>query len=88
MTARTGPSELDLIPWDFTSEEHTQRAYLQRVSCGWRWDEVQDWVENCKAGKMMVYWLVSPRRLVSPTITPGHKHLTSPQGNPRQRVRP
>lgn len=61
MSVLPGPSKLALIPWDFNSEEHTQRAYLQRIACGWRFEEVPEWVEKCKDGKMMVYWLVSLR---------------------------
>ncbi|KAH8912275.1 hypothetical protein BR93DRAFT_70761 [Coniochaeta sp. PMI_546] len=58
MSVLPGPSKLDLIPWDYNSEEHRHRAYLQRIACGWRFGEVPDWVEKCKEGKMMVYWLV------------------------------
>ena len=58
MSVLPGPSKLDFIPWDFTSEDHIQRAYLQRFACGWRWWELDDWVKANKAGKMMVYWLV------------------------------
>ncbi|KAB5532552.1 hypothetical protein GE09DRAFT_369612 [Coniochaeta sp. 2T2.1] len=58
MSVLPGPSKLDFIPWDFTSEDHVQRAYLQRFACGWRWWELDDWVKANKAGKMMVYWLV------------------------------
>jgi hypothetical protein len=58
------PSKLEFVPWDFNSEEHTERVYLQRVACGWKWEEVPQWVEKCKEGKMMLYWLVSR----SPTV--------------------
>ncbi|POS81129.1 hypothetical protein DHEL01_v200496 [Diaporthe helianthi] len=49
---------VDLIPWDFDSEEHQQRMYLQRVACGWRSDEVQRWVELGKAGQKTLYWIL------------------------------
>lgn len=50
---------IDLIPWDFPSEEHQQRMYLQRLACGWRSDEIQKWVELGKAGQKTLYWIVS-----------------------------
>lgn len=50
---------IDLIPWDFNSEEHQQRMYLQRLACGWRSDEIQKWTELGKAGKKTLYWIVS-----------------------------
>lgn len=58
MSVLPGPSKLDLIPWDYNSEDHTKRAYLQRVACGWRQEEVPDWIEKCKEGKQVLYWLV------------------------------
>jgi hypothetical protein len=54
-----GPSKLDLIPWDYNSPDHVERAYLQRVACGWRSEEIPDWIEKCKKGVMNVYFLVS-----------------------------
>jgi len=99
MTVSKGPSKLDLVPWDFNSEEHTQRAFLQRVACGWRWDEIPDWVEKCKKGKMMVYWLVSLAHGIPighnellPTNLPSKGHLRqrprprSPNSNPRLEI--
>lgn len=50
---------IDLIPWDFNSEEHQQRMYLQRLACGWRSDEIQKWAELGRAGKKTLYWIVS-----------------------------
>lgn len=50
---------IDLIPWDFNSEEHQQRMYLQRLACGWRSDEIQKWVELGRAGQKTLYWIVS-----------------------------
>lgn len=49
---------IDLIPWDFDSEQHQQRMYLQRLACGWRSDEIQKWVELGRAGKKTLYWIV------------------------------
>ncbi|KAG8166571.1 hypothetical protein KVR01_002260 [Diaporthe batatas] len=51
-------TRIDLIPWDFSSEEHQQRMYLQRVACGWRSDEIQRWVELGKAGQKTLYWVL------------------------------
>ncbi|KAL1864201.1 hypothetical protein Daus18300_007798 [Diaporthe australafricana] len=51
-------SRIDLIPWDFTSEEHQQRMYLQRLACGWRSEEIQKWVELGRAGNKTLYWIV------------------------------
>ncbi|KAI3402098.1 hypothetical protein diail_27 [Diaporthe ilicicola] len=51
-------SRIDLVPWDFTSEEHQQRMYLQRLACGWRSDEIQRWVELGRAGDKTLYWIV------------------------------
>lgn len=50
---------IDLIPWDFTSEEHQTRMYLQRLACGWRSDEIQQWVELGRDGAKTLYWIVS-----------------------------
>lgn len=52
-------AKVQLIPWDFTSREHTERAYQQRVACGWRSEEVEKWVAMSKAGTKTLYWLVS-----------------------------
>lgn len=52
-------SRVELIPWDFTSEEHQQRMYLQRLACGWRSDEIQKWVDLGRAGNKTLYWIVS-----------------------------
>lgn len=64
MGAVLGPSKLDMIPWDYNSKDHVERAYLQRVACGWRSEEVPEWVEKTPKGAMNVYWLVSPRVLL------------------------
>ncbi|KAK2613707.1 hypothetical protein N8I77_000599 [Diaporthe amygdali] len=51
-------SRVELIPWDFTSEEHQQRMYLQRLACGWRSDEIQKWVDLGRAGNKTLYWIM------------------------------
>lgn len=49
---------VELVPWDFDSEEHQARVYLQRLACGWRSDEVQNWVEQGRAATKTLYWIV------------------------------
>lgn len=49
---------IELVPWDFDSREHTERMYSQRVGCGWRSDEVEDWIRLCRAGTKSMYWAV------------------------------
>lgn len=51
------PSQL--IPWDHHNAEHVERMYQQRVACGWRAEEVPDWVEDAKKGGKLFYWIVS-----------------------------
>lgn len=52
--------KVELIPWDCESVEHVERMYQQRVSCGWRSDEVRErWVELTRAGNKALYWVVS-----------------------------
>ncbi|KAI0915028.1 hypothetical protein F4823DRAFT_557478 [Ustulina deusta] len=50
--------KIECIPWDHLSPEHVQRMYDQRVACGWRADEVPEWVESAKRGGKMFYWAV------------------------------
>lgn len=53
-------SSIELVPWDCESDEHVERMYNQRVSCGWRCDEVREqWIELTRAGKKTLYWVVS-----------------------------
>ncbi|ORY62967.1 uncharacterized protein BCR38DRAFT_345318 [Pseudomassariella vexata] len=42
--------KVELIPWDYTSEEHVTRMYDQRVAYGWRAVEVPSWAESAKKG--------------------------------------
>ncbi|ROW14594.1 hypothetical protein VPNG_03282 [Cytospora leucostoma] len=55
---------VELVPWDFDSQEHQERMYLQRLACGWRSEEVQKWVELGRAATKTLYWIVciSPGR--------------------------
>lgn len=58
MTDRT--PRVDLIPWDYDSDEHIERMYQQRLACGWRSDEVREkWVGLGRAGRKTLYWVVS-----------------------------
>lgn len=68
--AHTKP-RVHLIPWDFNSEEHQQRMYLQRVACGWRSDEIQRWVELGKSGQKTLYWIVRRANLLIQRCKPG-----------------
>lgn len=55
-----GELKIELVPWDCESDEHVERMYQQRVSCGWRCEEVREqWVELTRAGKKTLYWVVS-----------------------------
>lgn len=49
---------VELVPWDFDSEEHQARMYLQRLACGWRSEEVQRWAEQGRAATKTLYWIV------------------------------
>ncbi|KAI2637173.1 hypothetical protein GGS26DRAFT_547602 [Hypomontagnella submonticulosa] len=48
--------KIELIPWDHLSPEHVQRMYDQRIACGWRAEEVPDWIEAAKRGGKIFYW--------------------------------
>lgn len=50
--------KIELIPWDPSSPEHVQRMYDQRVACGWRADEIPQWVDAAKKGEKLFYWAV------------------------------
>ncbi|KAK7748607.1 hypothetical protein SLS53_000627 [Cytospora paraplurivora] len=49
---------VELVPWDFDSQEHQERMYLQRLACGWRSEEVQKWAELGRAATKTLYWIV------------------------------
>ncbi|KAF4960741.1 hypothetical protein FSARC_10370 [Fusarium sarcochroum] len=46
-----------LIPWDPTSETHFQRMYDQRVACGWRHEEVEEWKNKMLKNEKFLYWI-------------------------------
>ncbi|KAI2624150.1 hypothetical protein GGR54DRAFT_595111 [Hypoxylon sp. NC1633] len=48
--------KIELIPWDHLNPEHVQRMYDQRVACGWREQEVPEWIGSAKKGRKMFYW--------------------------------
>ena len=48
-----------LVPWDPEDEQHYQRMYDQRVGCGWRKDEVDEWKQKQLRGTKVHYWIVS-----------------------------
>lgn len=73
-------SRIDLIPWDFNSEEHQQRMYLQRLACGWRSDEIQRWVELGKSGQKTLYWIVSSSMIHRRMHTRISKHESTGPG--------
>ncbi|KAI0553339.1 hypothetical protein F4679DRAFT_530857 [Xylaria curta] len=50
--------KIQIIPWDHSSPEHVQRMKDQRVACGWRADEVPEWVECAERAGRMFYWAV------------------------------
>ncbi|KAI0525743.1 hypothetical protein F5B22DRAFT_251070 [Xylaria bambusicola] len=50
--------KIEVIPWDHSSPDHVQRMHDQRVACGWRADEVPEWIESAKRGGKMFYWAV------------------------------
>lgn len=50
---------IKLIPWDYDSNEHVERMFLQRLACGWRSDEVREkWTTLGREGKKTTYWVV------------------------------
>lgn len=50
--------KVELVPWDFDSEEHRARMYQQRLACGWRSEEVEEWADQGRAGRTTLYWIV------------------------------
>ncbi|KFY10807.1 hypothetical protein V492_04840 [Pseudogymnoascus sp. VKM F-4246] len=49
---------ITLIPWDFESEEHRQRLYVQRIACGWKADKISKWAIRQQEGTMSLHWVV------------------------------
>ena len=50
--------KVNLIPWDYKSEEHVNRLYDQRVACGWRSEEVASYAKEGEKGGKVFYWIV------------------------------
>ncbi|KXJ92486.1 hypothetical protein Micbo1qcDRAFT_188684 [Microdochium bolleyi] len=50
--------KVELLPWDHLCPRHVERLYEQRVACGWREDEVPEYVESAKRGGKIFYWVV------------------------------
>jgi hypothetical protein len=48
-----------LIPWDPKSEAHIERMAKQRLACGWRYDEIPEWVGKQLRGTKSLFWMVS-----------------------------
>ncbi len=51
--------KVELIPWDPENETQYKRMYDQRVACGWRIDEVEEWKQKQIRGVKVHYWIVS-----------------------------
>ncbi|KAI0409836.1 hypothetical protein F4802DRAFT_592720 [Xylaria palmicola] len=47
-----------LIPWDPNSQEHVDRMKLQRIVCGWKVEQVDEWREPQRQGQIGLYWVV------------------------------
>ncbi|KAH7031210.1 uncharacterized protein B0I36DRAFT_323423 [Microdochium trichocladiopsis] len=50
--------KVELLPWDHLDPDHVERLYVQRVACGWREEEVPQYVESAKQGGKIFYWVV------------------------------
>lgn len=48
-----------LVPWDPEDEQQYQRMYDQRIGCGWREGEVDEWRQKQLGGTKVLYWIVS-----------------------------
>ncbi|EEU42169.1 uncharacterized protein NECHADRAFT_86153 [Fusarium vanettenii 77-13-4] len=47
-----------LIPWDPSNEAHFKRMYDQRVACGWRYEEVEEWRNKMLKSQKFLYWII------------------------------
>ncbi|KAI0422897.1 hypothetical protein F5X98DRAFT_325407 [Xylaria grammica] len=47
-----------LIPWDPDSQEHVDRMKLQRIACGWKVEQVDDWRDAQRKGQAGLHWVV------------------------------
>ncbi|ROW02295.1 hypothetical protein VSDG_02519 [Cytospora chrysosperma] len=68
---------VELVPWDFDSEEHRARMHLQRLACGWRSEEVQKWAEQGRAATKTLYWIV-----VRDDLADGEKLIAKHESTP------
>ncbi|KAL2670504.1 hypothetical protein Neosp_014292 [[Neocosmospora] mangrovei] len=57
-----------LIPWDPSNEAHFKRMHDQRVACGWRYEEVEEWRSKMLKSKKFLYWINERFQLPSSTI--------------------
>jgi len=53
-----GIQPVTLVPWDPESAEHRERLYQQRVACGWKIDEVENWRLLQRRGLINLWWVV------------------------------
>ncbi|UPL02009.1 hypothetical protein LCI18_012943 [Fusarium solani-melongenae] len=52
------PAKTALIPWDPLNEAHFKRMYDQRVACGWRHEEVEEWRSKMLKSQKFLYWII------------------------------
>ncbi|KAF7536951.1 hypothetical protein G7054_g4115 [Neopestalotiopsis clavispora] len=65
---RGASQAITMIPWDPDCTEHVERLRLQRIACGWKADQVDNWRELQKSGKIGMHWIV---------LTPSHLETSS-----------
>ncbi|KAI1314243.1 hypothetical protein F5Y03DRAFT_6293 [Xylaria venustula] len=53
----TGLVAVYLIPWDPDSQEHVDRMKLQRIACGWKFDQVDSWKDPQRKGQVGLHWV-------------------------------
>ncbi|ORY68285.1 uncharacterized protein BCR38DRAFT_471884 [Pseudomassariella vexata] len=49
-----------LIPWDPESQEHAERMAQQRIACGWKQDQIENWKDQQREGLIGLHWIVLP----------------------------
>ncbi|KAI1827215.1 hypothetical protein F4861DRAFT_437702 [Xylaria intraflava] len=55
---RGKPVPVYLIPWDPDSQDHRDRMKLQRIACGWNFDQIDNWKDAQRAGELGLHWVV------------------------------
>ena len=55
MTVKT---QVQLIPWDFSSPEHCKRLFQQREICGWDSEHIDAWKITQENGQFNLQWIV------------------------------